>query len=77
MLVGGNLPAESMFLRANKRFKDGKEHRYWSVVENRRVAQPTPRPKSEIPSLWWRPFEKINAKSRFRDEKSSKQRKSG
>jgi transposase len=27
-----------MFLRANKRFKDGKEHRYWSVVESRRVA---------------------------------------
>lgn len=27
-----------MFLRANKRFKDGKEHRYWSVVENRRVT---------------------------------------
>ena len=27
-----------MFLRNNKRFKDGKEHRYWSVVENRRVA---------------------------------------
>ena len=27
-----------MFLRANKRIKDGKEHRYWSVVENRRVA---------------------------------------
>ncbi len=27
-----------MFLRANKRFKDGKEHRYRSVVENRRVA---------------------------------------
>jgi transposase len=26
-----------MFLRANKRFKDGKTHRYWSVVENRRV----------------------------------------
>jgi hypothetical protein len=26
-----------MFLRANKRFKDGKEHRYWSVVENRRA----------------------------------------
>ncbi len=26
-----------MFLRANKRFKDGKEHRYWSVVENRRI----------------------------------------
>lgn len=28
-----------MFLRANKRFKDGKEHRYWSVVENRRVGR--------------------------------------
>lgn len=27
-----------MFLRANKRIKDGKTHRYWSVVENRRVA---------------------------------------
>ena len=27
-----------MFLRANKRIKDGKEHRYWSVVENRRVT---------------------------------------
>ncbi len=26
-----------MFLRAKKRFKDGKEHRYWSVVENRRT----------------------------------------
>ncbi len=27
-----------MFLRANKRFKDGKTHRYWSVVENRRIS---------------------------------------
>lgn len=27
-----------MFLRATIRKKDGKEHRYWSVVENRRVA---------------------------------------
>jgi len=26
-----------MFLRSKKRFKDGKEHRYWSIVENRRV----------------------------------------
>lgn len=26
-----------MFLRAKKRFKDGKEHRYWSLVENRRT----------------------------------------
>lgn len=27
-----------MFLRSKKRFKDGKTHRYWSVVENRRVG---------------------------------------
>ena len=27
-----------MFLRCKKRFKDGKEHRYWSVVESRRNA---------------------------------------
>jgi len=27
-----------MFLRAKRRIKDGKEHRYWSVVENRRVG---------------------------------------
>ncbi len=27
-----------MFLRAKRRFKDGKEHRYWSLVENHRVA---------------------------------------
>ena len=26
-----------MFLRATLRRKDGKDHRYWSVVENRRV----------------------------------------
>ena len=27
-----------MFLRAKRRFKDGKAHRYWSLVENCRVA---------------------------------------
>lgn len=27
-----------MFLRCKKRYKDGKEHLYWSIVENRRVA---------------------------------------
>lgn len=27
-----------MFLRCNRRFKDGKEHRYWNIVEARRVA---------------------------------------
>ena len=26
-----------MFLRAKTRFKDGKPHRYWSIVENRRT----------------------------------------
>ena len=28
-----------MFVRAKRRFKDGKEHRYWSVVENGRNAE--------------------------------------
>ena len=28
----------SMFLRSNKRIKDGKEHRYYTVVESRRVG---------------------------------------
>ena len=27
-----------MFLRVSPRIKDGKEHRYWSIVENRRCA---------------------------------------
>lgn len=27
-----------MFLRNTRRFKDGKEHRYWSIVESRRCA---------------------------------------
>ena len=26
-----------MFLRYSSRKKDGKEHRYWSIVENKRV----------------------------------------
>jgi len=32
-----------MFLRANPPQKDGKEHRYWSVVQNRRIAGGIPR----------------------------------
>ena len=28
-----------MFLRATKRFKDGKVHYYWSMVENVRVGR--------------------------------------
>ena len=27
-----------MFLRCKKRLKDGKEHHYWSIVENRRIS---------------------------------------
>jgi hypothetical protein len=27
-----------MFLRYNRRFKDGKEHRYWNIVESKRCA---------------------------------------
>jgi len=27
-----------MYLRWNRRFKDGKEHRYWSIIESRRCA---------------------------------------
>jgi hypothetical protein len=30
--------ARDLFLRANKRFKDGKEHRYYTVVESRRLS---------------------------------------
>ena len=28
-----------MYLKCNRRFKDGKEHRYWSLVESRRCAE--------------------------------------
>ena len=27
-----------MFLRFNRRFKDGKEHRHWNIVESKRCA---------------------------------------
>ena len=27
-----------MFLRYNTRYKDGKEHRYWNIVESKRCA---------------------------------------
>ena len=27
-----------MFLRFNRRFKDGKEHRYWNIVESKRCS---------------------------------------
>ena len=37
-----------MFVRCKKRFKDGKEHRYWSVVENVRVTR---RARGAAPSV--------------------------
>ena len=27
-----------MFLRSNRRFKDGKTHYYWNIVENKRIS---------------------------------------
>jgi hypothetical protein len=36
--VGFFLNTTGMFLRAKTRFKDGKEHRYWSIVESRHTA---------------------------------------
>jgi hypothetical protein len=27
-----------MYLRPNRRLKDGKEHRYWSIVESKRCS---------------------------------------
>ena len=27
-----------MYLRSNRRLKDGKEHRYWNIVESKRCA---------------------------------------
>ena len=40
ILTAANMPiiAGHRFLRCKVRRKDGKHHRYWSVVENTRVA---------------------------------------
>ena len=35
---GGRPNNGGMFLRAHKRLKNGKQHRYFSIVENRRIA---------------------------------------
>jgi len=37
-----------MFLKCNWRITDGKEHRYWSIVENRRCARRSGRPAPAI-----------------------------
>jgi hypothetical protein len=42
LFTAGYLRVESvavMFLKCHPRIKDGKEHRYWSVVENRRCGR--------------------------------------
>jgi len=41
-----------MYLKCNRRFKDGKEHRDWSVVESQRCAggQVVQRPVLQLPS---------------------------
>ncbi len=36
--LGGRGKNAGMFLRAHKRWKNGKQHRYFSIVENRRIA---------------------------------------
>ena len=41
-----------MFLRSTNRKKDGKDHRYFSVVENRRVAGAKRR--NELCCIWER-----------------------
>ena len=37
-MAAAGIMCGAMFLRHTKRKKDGKEHRYWSIVENRRVG---------------------------------------
>jgi hypothetical protein len=66
-----------MFLRANIRQKDGKEHRYWSVVENRRlrvghVTQRTVLYLGEIndtqQTAWRRTLEVVNEETQSRQQ---------
>ena len=61
-----------MFVRCKTRRKDGKEHRYWSVVENvrvrgGRVVQRQVRSLGEINdsqgAAWWRTIEVLEGKS--------------
>ena len=64
-----------MFVRCKRRFKDGKEHRYWSVAENvrvrgRRVVQRHVLYLGEINdsqrAAWCRSIEVVEGKSRSR-----------
>ena len=38
----------AMFLRCHERKKNGKPHRYWSVVESRRLAGGGSRPSAQL-----------------------------
>ena len=55
-----------MFLRMNRRHKDGKEHRYWNIVENHRVSKTRVVQKQVLylgeindnqKEAWWRAIE--------------------
>ena len=68
-------PPRNRFLRSNKRFKDGKAHRYSSVVENRRVpggrsVQKTPLYLGEINDSdrtgWTRAIEAVDERQQTR-----------
>jgi len=45
-----------MSLRCTQRKKNGKEHRYWSIVENRRLpdGRCSGQLRSPAPPAWWR-----------------------
>jgi hypothetical protein len=44
----------SLFLRCKVRRKDGKQHRYWSVVENTRVAGGRVHDGRQLSAYWRR-----------------------
>ena len=65
-----------MFLRMTKRNKDGKEHRYWNIVENHRVGKNRVVQKQVLylgeindnqKEAWWRAIEVLeNGRARPR-----------
>ena len=66
-----------MFLRFNTRKKDGKTHRYWSVVENRRLraGHTTPRTVLDLGEIndtqqaaWRKSLEVLNETTRLPEQ---------
>jgi len=66
-----------MYLRCNRRIKDGKEHRYWNIVESRRcaggkVVQRQVLYLGEIndsqKQAWWRVIEAFDEQSQQRTQ---------